>query len=166
MPTRQGSFLAPSRRGRHTPDPTLASRAWVLHPQPRPSRGPRATSLGPTAPTGSAGPENRVPRGPARPGPDGEGELSRPAAAGRREGRVPRQSPRTPRPIGRGPSADSSEGFPGAGPRASSTSPAPVAQGSAPGPSCPVSAGSLPRTQSQARAARPLRASVRPASSP
>ena len=69
MPTRQGSFLAPSRRGRHTPDPTLASRAWVLHPQPRPSRGPRATSLGPTAPTGSAGPENRVPRGPARPGP-------------------------------------------------------------------------------------------------
>ncbi|XP_023988531.1 basic salivary proline-rich protein 1-like [Physeter macrocephalus] len=45
----------------------------------------------------------------ARPG--GEGAHSRPAAAGRREGRVPRQSRWTPGPTGRRPSADCSAGF-------------------------------------------------------
>lgn len=76
-------FPAPSRRGRHTPDHARVW-AWVLHPQPRPSRGPLRTSLGPTAPTGSAGPEKRNPSETAWPGPDGEGELSRTAGRGRR----------------------------------------------------------------------------------
>lgn len=48
MPNRRASFLAGNGAGRHTPDPALAARAWVLHPpQCGPSRGLRGTALGP-----------------------------------------------------------------------------------------------------------------------
>lgn len=94
MPSRHGSFLAPSGAGRHTPDPVLAARAWVPSSfSAWLSWGLRGSSPGPAVPGGSAGPENRVLRGP---GTAGKVRAARWAAAGRREGHVPSQSERTP----------------------------------------------------------------------
>lgn len=145
MPTRHASFLAPRRAGRHTPDPALAPRVWVLQPQPRPSQGPRRTARGPTAPAGSQGPEKSCSSGPGLDQRGGEGERSWPTAAGRREGRVPRQSRRTPGLTGRRLSLDCSAGFrewvrrwpdlPGpGGPRERPPAPRPLAPRRAPDP--------------------------------
>lgn len=94
MPNRRASFLAGNGAGRHTPDPALAARAWVLHPpQCGPSRGLRGTAPGPAEPAGSARPANCVLR---RPGTAGKVRAAGRAAAGRREGHVPSQCRRTP----------------------------------------------------------------------
>lgn len=159
MPSRHASSLAPRGAGRHTPDPALAGRAWVLHPpRPRSSRGPCGTSPCPTAPAGSARPENRL-LGRPGPGPAGKVRAAGRAAAGRREGHVPSQPRRTRPPTGRRPAADRSEGF-----REPVSAPALVSAYAR--PSGPASSGSPPLRRARARARRPLRASVRPASAP
>lgn len=135
-----GKVLSSHRaEGRHTPDPTLASQAWVLHrpalsgvpaQPPGPdcanglSRAGKSCSSGPgpaPAPTGKVSSADRQPRGGVRATSLG--------------------SPRGPRDLRPRSLRGLLRGFPGAGPRASSTSPAPVAQGSAPAPHVPYPRG-------------------------
>lgn len=128
------------------PDPTLASRlgSFILSPGLGvPAQPPWARLL----PTGSAG-RKIVP---ARPGPAPTGKVSS-ADRQPRGGEASQQSPRPRRPIGRGPLRGLLRGASGSVQPARPPWPR-WPKGAPPGPRRPVSA-SLPRTQSQARAAR------------
>lgn len=162
LPTRHASFLAPRGAGRHTPDPALALQAWVLHSRPRPYRVPAEP---PPARLRQQAPQGRkivFLGGPAR-----RGRCAQPARQPR--GGVRAASPASPGgprpPTGRRASADCSAGFRERVP-APARPPRPRRPEGAP-PPLPSRVCRVPRhPRSRARAGRPLRASVRPASAP